>query len=82
MNEFETNVYVPVLDDPMTCEEIQAEINRMSPDKACGPDGVPPGIFKWLPIHWVMCLVTLFNVVFFLSFLPQVVESCKAIHNI
>ncbi len=36
----------------------------MHPDKACGPDGLPPGAFSLLPAQWVLAIGTLFNNVF------------------
>ena len=36
----------------------------MDSDKACGPDGISPGVFKSLPMNWVMFITALFNAVF------------------
>ena len=30
----------------------------------CGPDGVPPGVLKLLPAHWITFIVFLFNSIF------------------
>ena len=57
-------VNIPLLDDPITPEEVTAQIKKIKPDKACGPDGIPPGIYKLLPVHWLLCLTTLFNCIF------------------
>ena len=64
MTEFECDIYIPILDDPITYEEIETEMNKMNPDKACGPDGISPGLFKCLPVQWLMTILTLFNTIF------------------
>ena len=63
-NDYNSNVYIPVLDDPITSNEVQQQIKRLEPDKACGPDGVPPGVFKIMCAQWITVLATIFNVVF------------------
>lgn len=40
---FNSNVTIPILDNPISPEEVQQQIKHLKPDKACGPDGVPPG---------------------------------------
>ena len=56
--------YCPVLDDPISGSEVYRSIKRLAPDKAPGPDGVPPGVLKFIPPSWVPLLVCLFNIVF------------------
>ena len=36
----------------------------MNPNKACGLDGLTPGVFRLLPESWLLLLATLFNCVF------------------
>ena len=55
------NVITPVLDDPISEVEILREARNMNSNKACGLDGITPGIFKVLPGAWLLFLVTLFN---------------------
>ena len=43
----------------------------MKSDKAGGPDGIPPGLFKLLPATWIMFLVTLFNKIFVSAVYPM-----------
>lgn len=62
--EITTDVSIPVLDSPITQVEICEQIRNMKPDKACGPDGISPGIFSMLPVHLYMTIVTLFNSIF------------------
>ena len=61
----ETNVIIPILDDPITPQEVINQIQRSKPDKACGPDGLTPGVFSMLPAQWILTLVSLFNNIFF-----------------
>lgn len=64
-------VYVPILDDPISAWEVQQQVQRLKPDKASGPDGVTPGIFKILPVEWIVLLTTLFNTVLSLGTYPR-----------
>lgn len=59
-----TDVTIPILDDPISPVEVREQIRKLKSDKACGPDGLSPGIFPLLPAQWVLTLVTLFNRVF------------------
>ena len=63
-NEFYTEVTIPVLDEPISTVEVETQIKKLKSNKACGPDGVPPGLFKILPIEWVMYISILFNSIF------------------
>ena len=65
-----TNVTIPVLDDPITPQEVEHQIQKMKPDKACGPDGLIPGVFSMLPAHWILNLVSHFNNIFFFWSVP------------
>ena len=56
---------IPALDEPFTLEEVQHVIDKqMKPDKGCGPDGIAPGTLKFLPVTWLLVLVTILNSVF------------------
>ena len=57
-------VTVPILDDPITEREVSREAKCMNSNKACGLDGITPGIFKLLPGPWLLLLATLFNNIF------------------
>ena len=57
-------VSIPILDDPISYDEVSTEIKNMKPNKACGPDGVPPGVFRSLPAHWIVLIMGLFNLIF------------------
>ena len=58
------NVTIPILDDPITENEVLQEAKCMNSNKTCGLDGVTPGIFKLLPGPWLLLLATLFNNLF------------------
>ena len=69
--DFTTDVYIPVLDDPITPLELQQQSKLLKSDKACGPDGVPPGIFKIIPAQWIVFLSSCFNNIFISGIYPQ-----------
>jgi len=60
-----TPVTIPILDDAILVTEAEACIKRLKQDKAGGPDGLCPGIFKVLPPHWILSITILFNTIFF-----------------
>ena len=66
-----SNMYVPVLDDPITPQEVKDVIRGLRRDKAAGVDGVPPGILKLLDGEWLNIITYLFNMVFDGSFPEQ-----------
>ncbi len=53
-----------MIDDPVSPNEVTAQVNKMKADKSCGPDGIAPGVFKLLPAHWLLLITTLFNSIF------------------
>ena len=59
-----SQVYIPVLDDPINPREVLDEIRKINPTKAPGNDGIPPGIVKWLPDEWILLLTDIVNSVF------------------
>ncbi len=70
--DFRTNVSIPVLDALIQIEEVQMHINGMKPDKSCGPDGICPGVLKYLPAQWIVTITALFNVIFSSGCYPPV----------
>lgn len=54
----------PDLDDLNTPDEVCVQVDQIKADKTCGPDGIAPGVFKVLPIQWLMTITTLFNSLF------------------
>ena len=57
-------INIPLLDDYITSAEVTNQINNMKADKSCGPDGIPPGIYKLLTLDWIILLTSLFNLIF------------------
>ena len=75
--ELHTEVYMPLLDNSITPDEVVSQISKLKPNKACGPDGIPPGIFKFLPADWIMFITTLFNNTFLSGSYPDCWTSAK-----
>ena len=63
--------YIPSLDDPIAEREVRAATMKLKGDKACGPDGISPAIFKMMSIQWILCIVTLFNNIFLGGVFPR-----------
>ena len=53
-----------MLDNDITLDEVVQEIQKLKQDKACGPDGVSPGIFKLLPAQWIYFIVSVLNAIY------------------
>lgn len=77
--DFTTDVFIPVLDEPITPLEVQQQVKLLKSDKACGPDGVSPGLFKLLPGQWVVFLATMFNTIFMSGSYPYAWAIAKLI---
>ena len=66
-----SDVYVPILDNPICPSEVDDVIQKqMKPNKGCGPDGISPGIFRLLPVQWIMFITSMLNCVF-MNFYPS-----------
>ena len=59
-----TNVYMPVLDDPFTEREVKEAMSVLNGGKAAGVDGIPPRALKLLEGEWLVIVTYLFNLVF------------------
>ncbi len=66
----EHDVYVLVLDDPISSDEVYKHVNKLKSGKASGPDGVPPDLLKVLPAQCMLMISTLLNYVFYWSTYP------------
>ena len=42
LDDFHSDVTIPILDDPITPDEVQNQVKRLKRNKAGGPDGLPP----------------------------------------
>ena len=68
---FTTPVSIPILDSEISAVEVEHSINKLKGDKASGPDGLCPGIFKVLPMQWLLSLTILFNTIFISGCYPS-----------
>ena len=59
-----TNRYIPVLDDEIQPQEVFDCIQNLKSTKAPGPDGIPPGILKYVSDNWTLMLTKFFNYIF------------------
>ena len=62
---------MPILDNPITAWEVSQQAKKLKPNKACGLDDVSPGIFKILPIAWLMTIASLLNIIFHSRIYPS-----------
>ena len=46
IDTLQSDVYMPVLDDPIMPQEVQDQVNKLKSNKAYDPDGMPPSVFK------------------------------------
>ena len=70
-DEYITNISIPILDDPIQPREVLDQVKKMKADKSCGPDGISPGIFKVLPVQWIVLLATFLNNLFLSYSYPE-----------
>lgn len=57
-------VSIPVLDCHILPVQVSDQVKNLKPDKASGPEGIPPGIFLLLPMQIFLTMVTLSNIAF------------------
>ena len=74
-DEYMTNI--PVLDNYINPVEVTNQIQKMKSNKSCGPDGIPPGIYKLLNPEWIILLTTLFNLIFTNAIYPLSWSNAK-----
>ncbi len=69
MPDINTNLRVPVVDDPIDTSEVDFVLTKqLKAASGSGPDGIPPVILSSLPAAWIISLTTLFNMVFTSAF--------------
>ncbi len=71
LTQYRTDVSMPVLDNPISPQEVQEAVDHLKPDKSGGPDGIAPRIYKAMPVSWITALASLFNFVFFMQIFPS-----------
>ena len=47
---------MPLLHEVIMPTETLDQAKKMKPDKASGPDGLPPGVFSLLPAQWLLTI--------------------------
>ena len=52
-DDITTDVTIHILDEPISPVEVSQQIRKMKPDRACEPDGLPPGLFALFPAQWI-----------------------------
>ena len=62
--------YIPVLDDPITLNELERAVNKLNSNKRY--KGVCPGLLRPLPSAWFVSLLSVINMVFFGVFYPLI----------
>ncbi len=62
--EYLTYLLNPTDTDELIIPHVNREIKGLNAGKAAGVDGIPPGIFKILPIAWICFITLLLNLVF------------------
>ena len=58
VSDYQTDVYILVLDDPIDPNEV-SYVNKIP-----GIDGLSPGLFERLPLQWILTLTVILNNVF------------------
>ena len=61
-------VYIPILDDPIAEREVTDDIQDIKANKAPGPDGIPPGVFRLMNASWILFITFILNSVFFATY--------------
>ena len=65
VSDYQTDVYIPVLDDPIDPNEVSYVIDKqLNANKSPCSDGLSPGLFKRLPLQWILTLTVILNNVF------------------
>ncbi|KAK3865685.1 hypothetical protein Pcinc_028727 [Petrolisthes cinctipes] len=68
---------VPVLDEPISPDQVCDQVRKLKMDKACGPDGLTPGVLSLLTAQWILVLTTLFNNVYLSGVYPEPWKRAK-----
>ena len=79
INEFENSPYIPVLDDPFNIGELVSALSSVKPNKATDLSGNSPGVYRHLPIGWLIFMLNIFNVIFSYFKVPNVWNLSKLV---
>ena len=75
--DYQSGIYIPILDDPISTTEVSKNLQNLDSDKACGTDGVSPGVLKMLPAAWVLMVTSLLNNIFLNASYPSAWVTAK-----
>ena len=75
--EYHTDVHVPVLDNPFSPIEVSDKLDDLDSNKACGIDGVSPGVFRMLPDEWIIIVTLILNNIFINALYPSSWATAK-----
>ena len=72
VNDSETGScpYIPLLDDPISTEELKTAIHESNPNKACDRKGNSPGVTRLLPPTILLFILQMFNMILQSSLIP------------
>ena len=61
-SDYVSDIYIPVLDDPIDPNEVSYVLDKqLNANKSPGIDGLAPGLFKCLPVQWIVTLTCILN---------------------
>ena len=60
----DTQMYLPVSDDPIQPQEVESALKSLKANKSGGPSGIPPGLLKLLPVNWIVYITALLSQLF------------------
>jgi len=63
-----TEYCIPILDDPITPNEVDTCINKLKINKVAGTDDIPSDLIQLLPGEWILLLTFIFNQIFTSSY--------------
>ena len=64
-------MHVPVLDTSFTPIEVSDNLDKLDSNKACGIDGVSPGVLRILPDEWIIIVTLILNNIFLNALYPS-----------
>ena len=62
--------YIPITDDPFSPREVAEALSSMKTNRSGGPSGIPPGMFRVLPVSWLLFIATMFTTIMYTASYP------------
>ena len=66
----QSTTYIPVLDDPITSQEMDIALHDVDPNKACDRSRNSPGVTRILPPAVLLFILQMFNIILQSSLIP------------